>query len=205
MSRGRPDCGRAVPRRCPPSRLRRLDATLGRRGCVAITGVRPVEQGEGDSFVIAFTRASDVIACALEFQRAPLAPIRLRIGLHTGEVQLRDERTTSARRSTAPPDCAILVMAEKLCFPESPKRSGRGSAGDGCVAHRSRIAMNYATCRDRNVSCSSAIAIWSTFSHTSGRLEPLRHSIFRGSSPASSGGRPEIARDRCDSGSSTGW
>ena len=54
-------------------------------------GVRPVEQGEGDSFVVAFGRASDAIACALGLQRAPLAPIRLRIGVHTGEVQLRDE------------------------------------------------------------------------------------------------------------------
>ena len=54
-------------------------------------GVRPVEQGEGDSFVVAFARASDAVACALELQRAPLAPIRLRIGVHTGEVQLRDE------------------------------------------------------------------------------------------------------------------
>ena len=54
-------------------------------------GVRPVEQGEGDSFVIAFARASDAVACALELQQAPLAPIRLRIGVHTGEVRLRDE------------------------------------------------------------------------------------------------------------------
>jgi predicted ATPase/class 3 adenylate cyclase/DNA-binding CsgD family transcriptional regulator len=54
-------------------------------------GVRPVEQGEGDSFVIAFARASDAVACALELQRSPLAPISLRIGVHTGEVQLRDE------------------------------------------------------------------------------------------------------------------
>jgi predicted ATPase/class 3 adenylate cyclase/DNA-binding CsgD family transcriptional regulator len=54
-------------------------------------GVRPVEQGEGDSFVVAFTRATDAVACALELQRAPLAPINLRIGVHTGEVQLRDE------------------------------------------------------------------------------------------------------------------
>jgi len=54
-------------------------------------GVRPVEQGEGDSFVAAFARASDAVAAALELQRAPLAPIRLRIGLHTGEIQLRDE------------------------------------------------------------------------------------------------------------------
>ncbi len=54
-------------------------------------GVRPVEQGEGDSFVAAFARASDAVAAALELQRAPLAPISLRIGVHTGEVQLRDE------------------------------------------------------------------------------------------------------------------
>ncbi len=54
-------------------------------------GVRPVEQGEGDSFVAAFARASDAVAAALALQCAPLAPIRLRIGVHTGEIQLRDE------------------------------------------------------------------------------------------------------------------
>jgi predicted ATPase/class 3 adenylate cyclase/DNA-binding CsgD family transcriptional regulator len=54
-------------------------------------GVRPVEQGEGDSFVVAFAKASEAVACALALQLAPLAPLRLRIGLHTGEVQLRDE------------------------------------------------------------------------------------------------------------------
>src|SRR6202165_3525237 len=57
----------------------------------AHAGGRPVEQGEGDSFVVAFGRASDAVACALGLQRAPLAPIRLRIGVHTGEIQLRDE------------------------------------------------------------------------------------------------------------------
>jgi class 3 adenylate cyclase len=56
----------------------------------ANNGVRPIAQGEGDSFVVAFTRASDAVACVLALQRAPLSPIRLRIGVHTGEVQLRD-------------------------------------------------------------------------------------------------------------------
>jgi len=65
---------------------RTVDSTVA-----AYSGVRPVEQGEGDSFVAAFARASDAVACALVLQRAPLAPIKLRIGLHTGEVQLRDE------------------------------------------------------------------------------------------------------------------
>jgi predicted ATPase/class 3 adenylate cyclase len=68
----------------------RLDATLSQL-VEDHNGVRPVEQGEGDSFVIAFARASDAAACALALQLAPLAPLRLRIGLHSGESQLRDE------------------------------------------------------------------------------------------------------------------
>src|SRR6516225_2965983 len=67
-----------------------LDHTLA-EVIAAHDGVRPVEQGEGDSFVVAFARASDAVACALALQRAPLAPIRLRIGVNTGEIQLRDE------------------------------------------------------------------------------------------------------------------
>ncbi|WP_406814346.1 LuxR C-terminal-related transcriptional regulator [Mycobacterium sp. M23085] len=70
--------------------LVRLNKTVNQ--CVAAhDGVRPLEQGEGDSFVAAFARASDAVACALDLQRAPLAPIRLRIGIHTGEIQLRDD------------------------------------------------------------------------------------------------------------------
>ena len=70
--------------------IARLDATLTDL-VSAHGGVRPVEQGEGDSFVVAFARASDAVACALALHRAPLAPIRLRIGVNTGEIQLRDE------------------------------------------------------------------------------------------------------------------
>jgi predicted ATPase/class 3 adenylate cyclase len=67
-----------------------LDRTLGQL-VDSHHGVRAIEQGEGDSFVIAFGRASDAVSCALDLQRTPLDPIRLRIGVHTGEVQLRDE------------------------------------------------------------------------------------------------------------------
>jgi class 3 adenylate cyclase len=69
------------------SAVERLDLTLA-NAVAAHRGVRPVEQGEGDSFVIAFARASDAVACALELQQAPLAPIKLRIGVHTGEVEV---------------------------------------------------------------------------------------------------------------------
>lgn len=71
-------------------------------------GVRPVEQGEGDSFVAAFSRPSDAVACALDLQLALSehdGPIRLRIGLHTGEVQLRDEGNYVGRTVTR---CARL-------------------------------------------------------------------------------------------------
>jgi predicted ATPase/class 3 adenylate cyclase/DNA-binding CsgD family transcriptional regulator len=76
-----------------PEEMTAAIAVLDRVLCDIVAahgGVRPVEQGEGDSFVAAFARASDAVACALELQRAPLSPIRLRVGVHTGEVQLRD-------------------------------------------------------------------------------------------------------------------
>lgn len=53
-------------------------------------GVCPVEQGEGDSFVVAFVRAIDAVECALALQQAAPEPIRLRISIHTGEIRLRD-------------------------------------------------------------------------------------------------------------------
>ena len=92
-------------------------------------GVRPVEQGEGDSFVVAFARASDAVACALELQLAPLAPIRLRIGVHTGEVRLRDEgnyigptinRTARLRDLAHGGQTVLSGVTEQLVFDQLP-------------------------------------------------------------------------------------
>ena len=62
-------------------------------------GFRAVEQGEGDSVVAAFSRASAAVAAAVEAQlaltREPWptpAPIRVRIALHTGEAEARGGR-----------------------------------------------------------------------------------------------------------------
>ncbi|MGE2732508.1 ATP-binding protein [Mycolicibacterium vaccae] len=66
--------------------LDRVVADLVRRH----RGVCPIQQGEGDSFVIAFTRAGDAVACAVDLQRSALGPIRLRIGIHSGDADLRD-------------------------------------------------------------------------------------------------------------------
>jgi class 3 adenylate cyclase len=54
-------------------------------------GVRPPEQGEGDSFVGAFARASEAVACALAIQAG--APLPVRIGVHTGEAQRTPDGT----------------------------------------------------------------------------------------------------------------
>ena len=125
----------------------RLDRTLADL-VAAHGGVRPVEQGEGDSFVVAFARASDAVACALELQRAPLAPIRLRIGVHTGEVQLRDEgnyigptiNRTARLRDLAHGGQTVLSGATEhdLVVDRLP---------DGRVADRSGHATGCAICR----------------------------------------------------------
>lgn len=59
-------------------------------------GYRPVEQGEGDSFVLAFERPRDAIAAALEIQTRLLSspvPLRVRMAVHSQEAQLRDDHT----------------------------------------------------------------------------------------------------------------
>ena len=64
-----------------------VDELIGR-----FDGVRPIEQGEGDSFVAAFGRARDGVACALALQHALAgASLRIRLGVHTGDVVRRDE------------------------------------------------------------------------------------------------------------------
>src|ERR1700721_2656714 len=81
----------------------------------ACGGVLPEEQGEGDSAVAVFVRASDAVACALDLQRAlgsepwpERVDVRVRVALHTGDAVLGDPRggtscgmriytTTSAR------------------------------------------------------------------------------------------------------------
>ena len=95
----------------------------------AHSGVRPVEQGEGDSFVVAFARATDAVACALELQQAPIAPIRLRIGVLAGEIRLRDEgnyigptinRTARLRDLAHGGQTVLSGVTEELVFEHLP-------------------------------------------------------------------------------------
>ena len=76
-----------------PRHYELLDEAIASHG-----GVRPVEQGEGDSVVAAFSRATDAVAAAVAAQRAldvepwpDGARLKVRMALHTGDAQLRDE------------------------------------------------------------------------------------------------------------------
>jgi predicted ATPase/class 3 adenylate cyclase len=61
-----------------------------RAACVAHHGVEVDTQG--DAFFVGFARASDAVAAAEETQRALAGgPIRVRMGLHTGEPRLTEE------------------------------------------------------------------------------------------------------------------
>ena len=69
-----------------------IAAAIARHG-----GVRPMEQGEGDSIVAAFDRASNALAAAVDAQTALAAEpwpegatVRVRMAVHTGEAELRD-------------------------------------------------------------------------------------------------------------------
>ncbi len=62
-------------------------------------GVRPADQGEGDSTLAAFARPRDALAAACEAQRALVAErwpegvaLRVRMALHSADAELRDER-----------------------------------------------------------------------------------------------------------------
>jgi class 3 adenylate cyclase len=110
----------------------RLDSTLADL-LATHGGVRPVEQGEGDSFVAAFARASDAVACALALQRAALAPIQLRIGVHTGQVQLRDEGNYIGPTINRTARLRDLAHGQPCC-PRDRTAGCRLAAGDAWLA-----------------------------------------------------------------------
>jgi predicted ATPase/class 3 adenylate cyclase/DNA-binding CsgD family transcriptional regulator len=69
--------------------LAALDATVD-DATAARNGERPIEQGEGDSFVVTFPIPSDALAFAIDVQRAG-SPLAVRMAVHTGEAERRDD------------------------------------------------------------------------------------------------------------------
>ncbi len=163
-----------------------LDRTLAEL-VSAHHGVRPVEQGEGDSFVVAFTGSSDAVACALALQLAPLAPIRLRIGVHTGEVRLRDEGNYIGPTINRAARLRELAHGGQTVLSGITERSGGGPAARWGVAERSRHPSAAGSSRVLSGWCSYAIPTCTTSSRRCGNVKRLLPNAFRSSSPVSSG------------------
>jgi predicted ATPase/class 3 adenylate cyclase/DNA-binding CsgD family transcriptional regulator len=80
-----PEMSMAIPRHYSI-----LDDAIAAHG-----GRRPMEQGEGDSVVAVFEEAGDAVAAAVEAQRVlvdELPWLRVRMAIHTGTAQLRDDQ-----------------------------------------------------------------------------------------------------------------
>ena len=84
-------------------------------------GVRPVEQGEGDSVVAAFALASDALAAAVFVQRAfarrrgrPNGPCASALPCTAVRSGSEMRTITSVRRSSAAPDCGLAHGGQTL-------------------------------------------------------------------------------------------
>ena len=113
-------------------------------------GVRPVEQGEGDSVVGAFSRASDAVAAAVEAQRELASgqwpegmQLRVRIALHTATRscatgQLLRRRAVAVRAAARDrarrPDAALAWRRATWSSTGCP----RASSWSDCGVHRLR-------------------------------------------------------------------
>ena len=120
-----------------PAAVARLDALLD-QAIAAHHGVRPVEQGEGDSVVAAFDRPSDAIAAALDAQRALQAEpwpegaaLRVRMAVHTGEIVLRAKATTAAPPCTVAPACGPAPTVGRWSCRGPPPSSSLDRLPDG--------------------------------------------------------------------------
>ena len=83
---------------------------------------------QGDAFFVAFGRASDAVAAAVDGQRALAdGPIRVRMGLHTGEPRLTDGGVRRPRRPQGCPDRR-----------RRPRRAGAPVAGHASARRRRR-------------------------------------------------------------------
>ncbi|CKT08266.1 transcriptional regulator [Mycobacterium tuberculosis] len=77
---------------------------------------RPVDQEVGSGLVVAFLRAGDAIACALELQLSTLAPMRPRVGVHTGDVRLRGDGTITGSAINESACLRDLAHEGQICF-----------------------------------------------------------------------------------------
>jgi class 3 adenylate cyclase len=82
---------------------------------------------QGDAFFAAFARASDAVAAAAEIQsRLGPGPIRVRIGVHTGEPQITDEGYVGPRRAPRRPRLCSRARWPGTALPDRARPRRRG-------------------------------------------------------------------------------
>jgi predicted ATPase len=99
---------------------------------------------QGDAFFVAFSRASDALAAAREVTEALDGPIRVRIGIHTGEPVVTEEGYVgidvhrAARIAAVGHGGQILLSnaTRELCSPEGLRDLGRHRLKDLTAAER---------------------------------------------------------------------
>ena len=90
---------------------------------------------QGDAFFVAFARASDAVAAAADGQRALAdGPVRVRMGLHTGEPLSGEEGYVGIRRAPGGADRR-----------RRSRRPGAALAGDGRPRRRESCAISVCT------------------------------------------------------------
>ena len=101
-----------------------------RDACAAREGVEVDTQG--DAFFLAFPRATDAVAAASVIQRALAeGPIRVRMGLHTGEPRLTEEGYVGldvhkgARIAAAGHGGQVLISQSTRALVDAPVQIGR--------------------------------------------------------------------------------
>ena len=128
-----------------------VDEQVGRHD-----GVRPVEQRLGDSFVAAFARARDAVACGLAIQQALAGePVAVRMGVHTGDVQRRDEGNYTGRaidraariRTLAHGGQTVMSQTTReLVVDALPENAGLSDLGSHQLSDLSRPEHIYQLC-----------------------------------------------------------
>ena len=111
------------------------------RAAIAGQGGHEVDT-QGDAFFVAFAAAKQAVLCGLEIQRALAghewpagAPVRVRIGIQTGNAVPVEGGGTRALPSTAPPGSAPPPAVARCWCPRQRRRSSktkRRSPGSRC-------------------------------------------------------------------------
>ena len=119
----------------------------------AHSGVRPLEQGEGDSFLAAFARPSDAVSAAAALQEALLAMgLRVRMAVHAGEAEVRDgqrylghtvHRAARIRDLAAGGQVLVSDAARALLADSLPEDLGLRDLGEHRLRDLARIERLY--------------------------------------------------------------